>query len=49
MAETINPEKVRKIWNIVKQIVEIILAALAGAAVGSCSAAVRLFAQVLPF
>lgn len=49
MADNVNPEKIRKIWTIIKQVVEIILAALAGAAVGSCHAAVRLFAQVLPF
>lgn len=41
-----NPEKIKKIWKIVKQIVEIILAALAGAAVGSCHSAVNLFAQL---
>lgn len=48
MADNFNPEKIRKIWNVVKQLIEIILAALAGAAVGSCSAAVRLFSQILP-
>lgn len=49
MAENVNPDKVRKIWTIIKQIVEIILAALAGAAVGSCHAAVNLVSQLLPF
>lgn len=42
-----DPEKVRKIWNVVKQVIEIILAALAGAAVGSCHAAVRFVAQLI--
>ena len=31
-----NLEKLRKIWQVVKQIIEIVLAALAGAAIGSC-------------
>lgn len=43
-----DAEKVKKIWNTIKAVVEIILAALAGAAVGSCRAAVDFVAQLLP-
>ena len=41
-----NLEKLRKIWQVVKQIIEIVLAALAGAAIGSCRNVVDLFASL---
>lgn len=43
---TMDYEKLQKIWKVAKQIIEIILAALAGAAVGSCTAAVNLVASL---
>ena len=50
MCSNLNPEKVSRIWKIIKQIVEIILAALGGLAAGvSANAAglTDLLSQVL--
>jgi len=44
----IDPEKLQKVWKLVKTIIELILASLVGAAVGSCHFAVTAVAQLLP-
>lgn len=35
MNESVNPDKILRIWRVIKQIVEIVLAALAGSVTAS--------------
>ena len=39
---TVDPDKIRKIWNVVKQVIEIIVAALGGLLAGHTAQAAGL-------